>query len=136
MHARAKGDERRVIHEVLEWQETDIFRVVSREKGEEKQAGSRACRDRQMENVKFLPSSQQPHMCSTVHCWNFRTIHGGYRSRVGIGLAYRPARLHRLVKSVPWNRFLAPSKFKNTVFVYSTVYTPGVSWNKKKERRP
>jgi hypothetical protein len=27
-----KGDERRVIHEVLEWQETDIFRVVSREK--------------------------------------------------------------------------------------------------------
>jgi hypothetical protein len=36
-----KGDERRVIHEVLEWQGMDIFRVVSREKEEEKQAGSR-----------------------------------------------------------------------------------------------
>ncbi len=43
MHARAKGDERGVIviHEVLEWQGMDIFRVVRREKVEEKQAGSR-----------------------------------------------------------------------------------------------
>jgi hypothetical protein len=67
VHARAKGDERGVIviHEVLEWQETDIFREVSREKEEEKQAGSRAGRDRQMEHFKFLPSSQQPSMCTT-----------------------------------------------------------------------
>jgi hypothetical protein len=72
-----KGDERRVIHEVLEWQGMDIFREVSREKEEEKQAVSRACRDRQMENVKFLPSSQQPSMCSTVQCWDFRTIYRG-----------------------------------------------------------
>jgi hypothetical protein len=30
----------------------------------------------------------------------------GARNRVGIGLSYRPARLHRLAKSVPSNRFL------------------------------
>ncbi len=30
----------------------------------------------------------------------------GARNRVGIGLSYRPARLHRLAKFIPWNRFL------------------------------
>jgi hypothetical protein len=30
----------------------------------------------------------------------------GSRNREGIGLSYRPARLHRLAKSIPWNRFL------------------------------
>ncbi len=29
----------------------------------------------------------------------------GHRNRVGIGLSHRPARLHRLAKSNPWNRF-------------------------------
>jgi hypothetical protein len=28
------------------------------------------------------------------------------RHRVGIGLSYRPARLHRLAEFIPWNRFL------------------------------
>jgi hypothetical protein len=28
------------------------------------------------------------------------------RNRVGIGLSFRPARLHRLAESIPWNRFL------------------------------
>ncbi len=28
------------------------------------------------------------------------------RNRVGIGLSYRPARLHRLAEMIPWNRFL------------------------------
>ncbi len=28
------------------------------------------------------------------------------RNRVGIGLSYRTARLHRLVEFIPWNRFL------------------------------
>jgi hypothetical protein len=27
------------------------------------------------------------------------------RNRVGIGLSYRPARLHRLADLIPWNRF-------------------------------
>jgi hypothetical protein len=31
----------------------------------------------------------------------------GPRNRVGIGLSYRPARLHRLVELIPWNRFLS-----------------------------
>jgi hypothetical protein len=30
----------------------------------------------------------------------------GARSRVGLGLSYRPARLHRLAEFIPWNRFL------------------------------
>jgi hypothetical protein len=30
----------------------------------------------------------------------------GVRNRVGIGLSYRPATLHRLAELIPWNRFL------------------------------
>jgi hypothetical protein len=30
----------------------------------------------------------------------------GAGNRVGIGLSYRPARLHRLEELIPWNRFL------------------------------
>jgi hypothetical protein len=32
----------------------------------------------------------------------------GARNRVGIGLSYRPARLHRLAELIPWNTFWAP----------------------------
>ncbi len=34
----------------------------------------------------------------------------GAKKRVGIGLSYRPARLHSLAKLVPWNRFLGSLK--------------------------
>jgi hypothetical protein len=30
----------------------------------------------------------------------------GARNRGGIGLSYRPAKLHRLAEFIPWNRFL------------------------------
>jgi hypothetical protein len=30
----------------------------------------------------------------------------GARNRVGIGLSYRPAMLHRLTEVIPWNLFL------------------------------
>jgi hypothetical protein len=30
----------------------------------------------------------------------------GTRNRVGVGLSYRPARLKRLAKLIPWNRYL------------------------------
>ncbi len=30
----------------------------------------------------------------------------GAKNRVGIGLSYRPERLHRLAESILWNRFL------------------------------
>ncbi len=30
----------------------------------------------------------------------------GARNRVGIGLSYRPAGLHRLAEFIPWNRLL------------------------------
>jgi hypothetical protein len=36
----------------------------------------------------------------------------GARNRVGIGLSYRPARLHRLAETFPWNRFLGSIKVK------------------------
>ncbi len=32
----------------------------------------------------------------------------GARHRVGIGLLYRPTRLHRLAEFIPWNRFRGP----------------------------
>jgi hypothetical protein len=32
----------------------------------------------------------------------------GARNRGGIGLSYRPASLHRLVKFIPWNQFRGP----------------------------
>jgi hypothetical protein len=32
----------------------------------------------------------------------------GARSRGGIGLSYRPARLHRLAEFISWNQFLGP----------------------------
>jgi hypothetical protein len=34
----------------------------------------------------------------------------GARNRVGIGLSYWPARLHRLAKLIPWNRFFGSLK--------------------------
>jgi hypothetical protein len=34
----------------------------------------------------------------------------GARNWVGAELSYRPARLHRLTESIPWNRFLKPLK--------------------------
>jgi hypothetical protein len=34
------------------------------------------------------------------------------RNRVGIGLSYRPVRLHRLAELIPWNRFLGSLKVK------------------------
>jgi hypothetical protein len=32
----------------------------------------------------------------------------GARNRRGIGLSYRPARLHRLAELIPWNQFPGP----------------------------
>ncbi len=40
--------------------------------------------------------------------WNFQTI--VVKNRVGRGLSYRPASLHRLLELIPWNRFLGPLK--------------------------
>jgi hypothetical protein len=34
----------------------------------------------------------------------------GARHRVGIGLSYRPAMLHRLAELMPWHRFLGSIK--------------------------
>jgi hypothetical protein len=34
----------------------------------------------------------------------------GARNRVGIGLSYRPTRLHRLAELITWNQFLGSFK--------------------------
>jgi hypothetical protein len=44
----------------------------------------------------------------------------GPRNRGGIGLSYRPARLHRLAEFIPWNRFLGSIKYGLRV---QTAYT-------------
>jgi hypothetical protein len=41
----------------------------------------------------------------------------GARNRVGRGVLYQPARLHRLAESIALNRFLGSLKFKNSVSV-------------------
>jgi hypothetical protein len=38
----------------------------------------------------------------------------GARNWLGIGLSYRPARLHSLAELVPWNRFMGFLKLKNS----------------------
>jgi hypothetical protein len=38
--------------------------------------------------------------------WNFKQSMGA-RNRVGIGLLYRPAGLHRLAEFIHWNRCLS-----------------------------
>ncbi len=47
---------------------------------------------------------------------NFRNFKQsmGTRRGVGIGLLYRPARLHNLAELVPWNHFFGSLKFKNS----------------------
>jgi hypothetical protein len=47
----------------------------------------------------------------------------GARNRIGIGLSYQPARVHRLAKLILWNRFLGPLK----------VYKFGLSPNDNKK---
>jgi hypothetical protein len=59
----------------------------------------------------------------------------GARHRVGIGLLYRPARLHRLAEFIPWNRFRGPIHVQKyqlcllcdctiSIHEYSSVYLP------------
>jgi len=50
---------------------------------------------------------------SAIQCWNFKQYKGA-RNRAGIGLSYRPARLHSLAEVVPWNRLLGPlAQYRN-----------------------
>jgi hypothetical protein len=55
----------------------------------------------------------------------------GARTRVGIGLSHRPARLHRLAELVPWNRFLGSIKDKNSDSVDSIGLTCNLFYIKK-----
>jgi hypothetical protein len=54
----------------------------------------------------FLPQSNSSH---PTLCWNFEQSMGA-KNRVGTGLWYRTAGLHRLAESIPWNRFLVSLK--------------------------
>ncbi len=48
--------------------------------------------------------------CISPSCAGIFKQSMGARNRVGIGLSYRPARLHGLAELVPWNRFLCSLK--------------------------
>ncbi len=54
----------------------------------------------------------QAAQAATKRCWNFKTIYGAAKKRVGIGLSYRPpAMQHGLTDRYDYavsNRFLAP----------------------------
>jgi len=43
----------------------------------------------------------------------------GARNRAGVALSDRPAGLHRLAESIPWNRFLSTLIVKNIVYLHS-----------------
>jgi hypothetical protein len=50
----------------------------------------------------------------------------GARNQVGIGFSCRPARLHRLAESIPWNRFLGSIEVKKyRLCLFVTVGVPG-----------
>jgi hypothetical protein len=46
----------------------------------------------------------------------------GARNRGGIGLSYRPARLHRLAEFIPWNQFRGPINISK-YGLRGTIYT-------------
>ncbi len=56
----------------------------------------------------------------------------GARNQVGIGLSYRPARLHMLAELIPWNRFVGsleayplkayPLKWELQILTYTPLY--------------
>jgi hypothetical protein len=52
----------------------------------------------------------------------------GARNRVGIGLSYRPARLHRLAEFIPGNRFLGSLKtgFDRSILRHSRIWAAAV----------
>ncbi len=57
-----------------------------------------------MQKVSILADFLHTKIQTKILCWNFRMVYGA-RNRVGIGLLYHPARIHRLAESIPWNRF-------------------------------
>ncbi len=64
-------------------------------------------------------------------CRYFSKQSMGARNRVGIGLSYRPARLHRLAELIPWNRFfgfLKVFKFGLCIHVYTVQCVRGVGY--------
>ncbi len=63
--------------------------------------------------------------------WDFAVLEflnnlWGTRNRVGIGLSYRPTRLHSLVELLPWNRFLGCLK----VYKFG-LWKRGRRWRKR-----
>ena len=60
--------------------------------------------------VRYLPGAGVERMhalpLTRIQSWNFKKKSMRARHQVGIGLSYRPARLHRLAELMPWNRFV------------------------------
>jgi hypothetical protein len=64
---------------------------------------------RMAESTESIPRNQ---ILGSINVYKYELYAGileqsmGARNRVGIGLSYLHARLHRLVELIPWNRFL------------------------------
>ncbi len=60
-----------------------------------------------MHTVVKLSAGENCQFCVVARAGIFKKAMGA-RNRGGIGLSYRPARLHRLVEFIPWNQFRGP----------------------------
>jgi hypothetical protein len=80
-----------------------------REEFDEKGAGVRAQLEKEfrykLATIGQKTSYQTSLIQSAARAGIFKQSMGA-RNQGGIGLSYRPARLHRLAKLIPWNRFL------------------------------
>jgi hypothetical protein len=60
----------------------------------------------------FLSDHGRGRMLAQESCAGIFKQSMGARNRVGIGLSYRPTRLHRHAELIPWNRFLGSLKIR------------------------
>ncbi len=56
-------------------------------------------------SVDSLRTNSSPKYRPSLRAGIFNNLHMWARNRGGIGLSYRPARLHRMAEFIPWNRF-------------------------------
>jgi hypothetical protein len=95
-------------------EKTTCFRIILRKtvsalcrsRNKNKQAHSGKDKSTESyENCHSLQASRRGRTMRKILSWNLKKSMGA-RNRGGIGLSYRPARLHRLAEFIPWNRFL------------------------------
>ncbi len=86
-----------------------------------------------IQHVRHCPPPIRPTWAELSTCLHstFLLCAGFFeQSMGGIGLSYRPARLHRLAESIPWNWFLGLLNFEKyrLWFNHQTSFVPTFSW--------